>query len=403
MAQVACNPLVLVPGSQGSPGAGGSAGTNGQNAWTTLTAAFTMPAEGGTDTASVVNSEWLSVGQNVYVQSAGYLTVTAKPTTTSVTLLNPENTASSLYVDNVAPGTIIPIGSTMTAGGVQGPAGAAAGGAAPSTATYIVQTADAGLSAEQALDGLATGLMRNTTGTGVISIAVDGTHYLSPTTGLEPADIGGTVQAWDAALDAFAALVGAADQLPYFTALNVLALTPLTVAARTLLDDATVAAMRTTLGVSGSGPTFKANRNGVVMTAAMGGFGTPQVVQCDVDNVAGGFDPDGGYNIATWRWIPGVIGYFRLKGSIRFTSTFAAESKTIHAYIYKNGVEIAHAMAIDLSAAFICQTILSVECIDFGSVATDFYQFFAMQEGAAAQGCVGTASETFFEGFTVKI
>lgn len=44
---------------------------------------------------------------------------------------------------------------------------AAAG--APSTATYITQTADAGLSAEQALSALATGYMKVTTATGVVT------------------------------------------------------------------------------------------------------------------------------------------------------------------------------------------------------------------------------------------
>ncbi len=44
-----------------------------------------------------------------------------------------------------------------------------AGGGAPTTATYITQTTDATLSAEQALSTLATGLMQVTTATGVIS------------------------------------------------------------------------------------------------------------------------------------------------------------------------------------------------------------------------------------------
>lgn len=49
-------------------------------------------------------------------------------------------------------------------------AGSGGGGGAPTTATYITQTPDAGLSAEQALNALGTGLMLNTTGTGVVSI-----------------------------------------------------------------------------------------------------------------------------------------------------------------------------------------------------------------------------------------
>ncbi|MGH7311174.1 MAG: hypothetical protein ACREK6_21040, partial [Candidatus Rokuibacteriota bacterium] len=47
---------------------------------------------------------------------------------------------------------------------------AGGGGGAPTDATYIVQTPHAGLSAEQALSALGTGLVVNTTGTGVLSI-----------------------------------------------------------------------------------------------------------------------------------------------------------------------------------------------------------------------------------------
>ena len=50
-------------------------------------------------------------------------------------------------------------------------------GAAPVGAKYIVQTADATLTNEQALGSLATGLLKNTTSTGVLSIAVAGTDY----------------------------------------------------------------------------------------------------------------------------------------------------------------------------------------------------------------------------------
>jgi hypothetical protein len=51
---------------------------------------------------------------------------------------------------------------------------------APTTATYITQTHDATLSAEQALGDLATGMLKNTTTTGVLSIATEGTDYWKP-------------------------------------------------------------------------------------------------------------------------------------------------------------------------------------------------------------------------------
>jgi hypothetical protein len=48
---------------------------------------------------------------------------------------------------------------------------------APTDATYIVQTASAGLSNEQALSSLSTGLVKVTNGTGVLSTASAGTDY----------------------------------------------------------------------------------------------------------------------------------------------------------------------------------------------------------------------------------
>lgn len=48
------------------------------------------------------------------------------------------------------------------------------GGGAPEDATYIVQTADGTLTNEQALSSLSTGILKNTTGTGVLSIAAAG-------------------------------------------------------------------------------------------------------------------------------------------------------------------------------------------------------------------------------------
>ena len=55
------------------------------------------------------------------------------------------------------------------------------GSGAPTTATYITQVVDGTLSNEQALGLLNTGIMKNTTTTGVISIATAGSDYALPT------------------------------------------------------------------------------------------------------------------------------------------------------------------------------------------------------------------------------
>jgi hypothetical protein len=112
-----------IPGPRGATGISGTNGTNGINAYATTTGAFTMPAELASVTVAVDESAWAAVGQNVYVNGAGYFEVEATGTL-QMTLKNLEDTANSMYVVNVAPGTVIATGKRVSPAGLQGPAGA---------------------------------------------------------------------------------------------------------------------------------------------------------------------------------------------------------------------------------------------------------------------------------------
>lgn len=83
-----CVPCCTTPQTTNIPGPEGDAGTDGAdgvNAYTATTANFTVPAIDGNVTIAVADSSWMGVGQNIFVEGAGYFEVISKPSAASVT------------------------------------------------------------------------------------------------------------------------------------------------------------------------------------------------------------------------------------------------------------------------------------------------------------------------------
>lgn len=92
-------------------------------------------------------------------------------------------------------------------------------------------------------------LSRSGKGGMTADLDMDGNDLLNAPNLVETADIGVTVQAYDAALASIAGLTTSADKMIYTTASDAYATTALTAFARTILDDADAATVATTLNV----------------------------------------------------------------------------------------------------------------------------------------------------------
>lgn len=187
--------------------------------------------------------------------------------------------SGAVQVKGAPKGHKVPTGTTAGTVAAGDDARFGGGGGAPTTATYVVVSLDATLTAERRLQVSADLILTDGGANGDITVGLASGVYKAGGTDVAVADggtgastaanartnlglaIGSDVAVYDAGIASLATVDTAADLLPYTTAANAWAATSLTASARGLLDDASYAAMRTTLGL-GSIATLSATPSG---------------------------------------------------------------------------------------------------------------------------------------------
>lgn len=384
---------VVTPGNPGGDGIDGTNGIDGINAWTTLTAAFTMPAEAASDTAFVLDSSWMAVGQKVFLGGGGArgtFEVTAKPTALSVTLLNVEDTALAYYLDNSPPGTIFPIATQLSPSGLQGPDALATGGALLAV-NNLNDVANAATSRTNL--GLGTAAQR-TTGNANLQVPfvnnaaglIAGMPVFATAAGIETEANLLLSQA------ALGIIFGTADTnvLIVDDAANLTAGQAL-FATASGVESLAAGPARTALGLTAA-MSFRADLNAVPSAA----IGVGVITAMDLTTVR--FDTSGSWmSVGTNRFTPVTAGYYFLQASSLWLEG-AGIAGMGYVYIYKNGVVIARG-AVALQNTLINSQPVVVSAL-VNANGTDYFEVFVMSDTGAVN-LDGNINETYFSGFSV--
>lgn len=252
--------------------------------------------------------------------------------------------------------------------------GLSSGNIAPADAKYIVQTASSDLSAEQALGALATGIVKNTTTTGILSIAAAGTDYVAP----------------DAELTALAGLTSAADKIPYFTGSGTASVADFTAAGRALVDDASAAAQITTLNTGRA--YFLANNSGAAQTGIADSTATKVNFKTEVVDNGSLYDA-----VTNSRWTP-PAGPIFLYAQLFITGTFISTSGQIQLYLYKNGSLLFTKTQRAINTGEITANISALTVAN----GTDYYEVFIWSDVSSGTSAVfQDANNCYFCGFSI--
>jgi hypothetical protein len=102
---------------------GGLAGAAGASAYTTTAVSFTQPTVGSTVTIAVGNTSWMAQGQNVFIPSAGYYSVSTVTDATHVVLTNSGTSGNASAGNNIPSGSQVSPAGAVGAIGAPGPQG----------------------------------------------------------------------------------------------------------------------------------------------------------------------------------------------------------------------------------------------------------------------------------------
>ena len=201
-------------------------------------------------------------------------------------------------------------GTTMTvtvAGG---------GGGAPTSATYITQTPDATLSNEQAMSLSGTGIVVNTTGTGVLTIytgasctnqfirALSATGAATCASVNLASDVTGTLPQANGGTGTGALTCAAGERLTSNGTVYSCS-TVVTQAYTTVEDEGGALTQRTNLNFTGSGVSCVDSGGKTVCTISGGGAGSANVVEATVDFGATG-DTTASVVVTGQAWVTGT-------------------------------------------------------------------------------------------------
>lgn len=174
MSESVCSPCVCpTPTVVNVPGTAGTDGTNGVNAFSTTIFDFTVCNVGQSISINLVNNNWITIGQNIFINDAGMFQVIALGVNGAVgiTYLN--------YTSNTHAGNFIPAGSHVSPGATEpvianplpvadGGTGAASAGAARTSLGAAASGANSDITS---LTGLSTPLSVAYGGTGATTVA----------------------------------------------------------------------------------------------------------------------------------------------------------------------------------------------------------------------------------------